>query len=358
MQNADDIASSESFQASRPTGAKPATIREVAALAGVSHQTVSRYLNQDNSVRPATVERIRQAMSELHYTPNLAARSLRSRRNYRVVVVVPDASLYFPLRILNGVAKTAQLAGYRMDVMALEGSPQERMNSMDRLMTGDDLAGVLAFAPLPAGLEGSGSVVSRVPIVASDAYDDNMRASGSFADGTATAQIVEYLHGLGHRHFFHVAGPLDWSSARNRKAAYKKAITTLDVHSHGIAQGDWSAASGYDAVDQILASQQVTAVVAANDQMAFGVMRALHDKGIAVPRTMSVFGWDDMAEAKFFVPSLSTVHMDLETQGAAGMARLIALIRGEQPGQSLPSAPKMHLVFRESCGPVRLEEDS
>lgn len=353
VQDHDDIASEASPARSRPAGTKPATIREVAALAGVSHQTVSRFLNQDTAIRAASVEKIKQAMAALHYSPNLAARALRSQRKYRVVVMAPDVSQYFPINVLSRAAETAQLAGYRVDLMALEGTAEERMARMETMLAGDDLAGVLSFFPLPAEITADAAITGRVPIVVSGSYDGKMRASGSFADGTAILQIVKYLHDLGHRDFFHVAGPAEWSSASNRMIAYEKAIADLGVRSHGMARGDWSAESGYRAATQVLSYADVSAVVVANDQMAMGLMRALHENGIDVPGAMSVFGWDDMAEARYFVPSLSTVRMDLAAQGAAGMSRLIALIRGEEPQPELLLAPKMELVFRESCAPAR-----
>lgn len=339
--------------AHRVPAPRPATIREVAALAGVSHQTVSRFLNQDSAIRPATVDKIKQAMETLHYSPNLAARALRSQRNYRVVVMAPDVSQYFPINVLSRAAETAQLAGYRVDLMALEGTAKERMARLETMLAGDDLAGVLSFIPLPAEITTGAGIAGRVPIVVSGSYDDKMRTSGSFADGTATLQIVKYLHGLGHRDFFHVAGPAEWNSASNRIAAYEKATADLGLRSHGMARGDWSAESGYLAAAQVLSCPDVTAVVVANDQMAMGLMRAFNDEGVDVPGAMSVFGWDDMAEARFFVPSLSTVRMDLAAQGEAGMSRLIALIRGEKVEPELLQAPKIELVFRESCAPVR-----
>ncbi|MBT2512336.1 LacI family DNA-binding transcriptional regulator [Arthrobacter sp. ISL-30] len=329
---------------------KPATMYEVAALAGVSHQTVSRYLKDKGGLKPATLERVEKAMAELKYSPNLAARSLRTRKQYRVVVLVPEASLYFPLRMLNGAAKAAHAAGYRVDVVSLEGTAKERSQKISDLLAGEDLAGLLSFAPLPGN---SGSLQSSVPVVVAGEYDDKMRGRGSLADGTFEAKIVEHLAGLGHRHFFHVAGPEAWLSARNRRDAYEDAIQRLGLTSHGIGLGDWSAASGYTAAQEIVKIAGVTAVVAANDQMAFGVLRALHEKGIAVPGQISVFGWDDLAESRFFVPSLSTVSMDLEALGERSMAELIAAVQGVPPPDNLPSTPTMRLVIRESIGPAR-----
>jgi DNA-binding LacI/PurR family transcriptional regulator len=331
---------------------KAPTIYDVAALAGVSHQTVSRYLKDKNSLKPSTLERVEKALAELRYTPNLAARSLRSRELYRIVVVVPEASLYFPARMLNGAAGAAHTRGYRVDVVAMEGRAEARALQLERLLAGDDIAGVLSFVPRPKAPAGS-TKTSTVPMVVAGEYDNKMRARGSIADGTAVTAIIRELAALGHRNFFHVAGPAAWPSARNRKAVYQETVAELGLTSVGIAAGDWSPASGYAAGRKIAALKEVTAVVAANDQMAMGVIRALHEHGVPVPGDVSVFGWDDTPEGAYFIPSLSTVHMDLETLGARSMRELIARIRGEEPPQDVAGLPPMELVLRESTGPAR-----
>ena len=328
---------------------KAPTIYDVAALAGVSHQTVSRYLKDKNALKPSTLERVEKALLELHYTPNLAARSLRSRELYRIVVVVPEASLYFPTRMLNGAAGAAHASGYRVDVVAMEGSASARALQLERLLAGDDIAGVLSFVPRPIAGAGKTSVV---PMVVAGEYDNKMRARGSLADGTAVTGIITELASLGHRNFFHVAGPTAWPSARNRKAVYQEAIAELGLTSLGIAAGDWSPVSGYAAGRKIAAISEVTAVVAANDQMAMGVIRALHEQGVSVPGDVSVSGWDDVPEAAFFIPSLTTVHMDVDTLGARSMRELIARIRGEEPPQDSAGLPPMEILLRESTGPA------
>lgn len=330
---------------------KAPTIYDVAELASVSHQTVSRYLKDKTALKPKTLERVEKALSELNYTPNLAARSLRSRELYRVVVVVPEATLYFPARMLNGAASAARVAGYRVDVAAMEGNAEARAKQLRNLLSGEDIAGILSFVPHPkSAAAASGN--SSVPVVVAGEYDNKMRARGSLADGSAATKIVQYLASQGHRNFFHVAGPTAWPSARNRKAAYEEAITELGLTSCGIADGDWSAASGYAAGSKIAGIKEVTAVVAGNDQMAIGVIRALHEHGISVPADVSVFGWDDMPESSFLVPSLSTVHMDLEALGARSMRELITRIRGDHGAEEAVSLDPMELVFRESTGPA------
>jgi DNA-binding LacI/PurR family transcriptional regulator len=332
--------------------AKAPTIYDVAALAGVSHQTVSRYFKAPGGLKPATLERVEKALAELHYTPNLAARSLRSREHYRVVVVVPEASLYFPARMLNGAAAAAHSAGYRVDVVAIEGTAEARAHQLETLLGGEDIAGILSFVPRPKGSPAARQSAA-VPMVVAGEYDNKMRARGSLADGAAARKIVEHLASLGHRNFFHVAGPTAWPSARNRRAVYEETVAELGLVSLGVAVGDWSPASGYAAGRKIAAIKDVTAVFAANDQMAIGVMRALHEHGLAVPDDVSVFGWDDMAESSFLIPTLSSVHMDLEALGARSMSVLIARIRGQQPATEALSLAPMELVFRESTARVR-----
>jgi len=333
--------------------AKAPTIYDVAALAGVSHQTVSRYFKARGGLKPGTLERVEKALAELHYTPNLAARSLRSRELYRVVVVVPEASLYFPVRMLNGAAAAAHAAGYRVDVVAIEGSGEAHARQLNTLLGGEDIAGILSFVPNPAPSSPDGGSPS-VPLVVAGEYDNKMRARGSLADGAAARKIVEHLASLGHRNFFHVAGPTAWPSARNRRAVYEETVTDLGLASLGVEVGDWSPASGYAAGQKIATVKEVTAVVAANDQMAIGVIRALHEQGLSVPTDISVFGWDDMAESSYLIPALSTVHMDLEALGARSMAELVSRIRGQQPSTEELSLAPMELVLRESTARARL----
>jgi LacI family transcriptional regulator, repressor for deo operon, udp, cdd, tsx, nupC, and nupG len=336
-----------------PGRSKAPTIYDVAGLAGVSHQTVSRYLKDKAKLKPATVERVEKALLELNYSPNLAARSLRSRELYRIVVVVPEASLYFPLRMLSGAAETAHAAGFRIDVVAMEGTAEARAQRLQGLLAGEDIAGILSFVPRPAKLGSIPDQNPGVPMVVAGEYDNRMRARGSLADGSAVAGIVEHLASLGHRNFFHVAGPAAWPSARNRLAIYEETVARLGLVSLGVAAGDWSSPSGYAAGQEIAALKDVTAVVSANDTMAMGVIRALHEHGISVPGQVSVFGWDDMAESSYFIPSLSTVHMDLEALGARSMSELIARIRGVSTTTETLALDPMELVFRESTGPAR-----
>jgi LacI family repressor for deo operon, udp, cdd, tsx, nupC, and nupG len=162
---------------------------------------------------------------------------------------------------------------------------------------------------------------------------------------------VRYLAELGHRRFLHVAGSPDWTSAHNRRLVYEKTIEELGLENYGVVQGDWSVSSGYDAARDLPADSGVTAVLAANDDVAMGVIRGFQDRGIRVPEQVSVFGWDNDPFTEYFLPSISTIASDREAIGRQAMSNLIALIRGE-PQSAIEVESLFTLIPRGSSGPA------
>ncbi|MBT2551759.1 substrate-binding domain-containing protein [Arthrobacter sp. ISL-5] len=160
--------------------------------------------------------------------------------------------------------------------------------------------------------------------------------------------LIEHLASLGHQRFLHIAGPTTWSAARNRSRAYEAAIAEQGLQSEGIVFGDWSASSGYESMSRIAADLQATAVVAANDQMALGAMLALSEQGISIPGDVSVTGVDDIPEAAYFSPPLTTLRVDFAAQGRAAVQELLGQInRTPRPyGDVLAS----ELITRRSTG--------
>jgi LacI family transcriptional regulator len=325
---------------------KRATIYEVAARAGVSHQTVSRYLRNNGGLKPATVIKVQAAIDELSYRPNLIARSMRTRRTGRIAILLPPATTSLPLRLMSAAATTAHAGGYAIDILGLEGSGTDRVARAQELADSGEFEGILALAvvgdqPTP------GSTTSIV--IVSD-YDDELRGLGALADGAACGEVVERLATLGHTHFLHLAGPQDYASARNRRKTFVETTAQLGV-SGTVVNGTWSGQSGYDLVLDLPLDTPVTAVVAANDLVATGAIRAALSRGWRVPSDLSVVGWDDNELCRFTTPSLSTVAIDRERQGREAMERLIALIRGTEP--PLPDHTSLHtFIQRESIGPV------
>lgn len=327
---------------------KRATIYEVAALAGVSHQTVSRYLRHDGGgLKPATLERVRTAIGELNYRPNLIARSMRTRRTGRIALLLPAAAtMELPLRVMSAASAVAHAAGYAIDIVGLEGSGTDRVARAQELADSGEFEGILALASLGGGR--LGDPTTALVIVAD--YDEELRGLGVLADGAACGEVVRLLADLGHTHLLHAAGPQGYASARNRRKTFVDTTARLGL-SGSVTEGHWSGQAGYEAVLGLPADTPVTAVVAANDHVAMGVVRAALDRGWRVPRDLSVVGWDDDELGRYTSPSLSTVAIDRERQGREAMERLIALIRGTDPPTPDPSS--LHTVVpRESIGPA------
>ncbi|MDX3517882.1 substrate-binding domain-containing protein [Streptomyces scabiei] len=334
--------------ASAREGKRP-TIWQVAERAGVSHQTVSRFLKNDGGMKPETRARIERAVTELDYRPNLVARSMRTQRSHRITIVLPELSGFVPIPLLRGASAAAHEAGYMTDVVGLEGGESRRARSVQSLLDTRQTDGVLSLVPL--GDLADGRTAGRRPVVVLGEYDDNLQSRGRLADGRPAEEILRHLADQGHRRFLHVAGSQDWASARNRRAVYVEAIEKLGLTSYGVVDGDWSVRSGYEAARDLPADSGVTAVLAANDYVALGVLRGFQDRGTRVPEEMSVFGWDDEEFTRYFAPSISTVHVNKEEVGRRSMLSLLALLRGEpEPGSEV--ADLFHLVPRGSSGPV------
>lgn len=327
----------------RSTTDRRATILEVAELAGVSHQTVSRYLRfKGEGLKPATRERVEYAITELNYRPNLVARSMRTRVTGRVAVVLP-ALAFNPARMLAGATTKAHDSGFTVEVLSPEGGAELRAERILELADSRQVDGILSFAPVK--LRGEQSA-SDTPIVISAEFDDEMRGTGELADAEPIREFVERLASLGHRRFYHVAGDARFPSAVARVEAYEQTVARLGLESVGVYAGDWSGDSGIAAVRALAADQRPTAIIAANDLVAVGVIRGARERGWDIPGEISVTGWDNDPIAAFLTPTLTTVSMNLERLGSNAMARLIGVLRKEAPELSTDPISKVH--WRES----------
>ncbi|MFT4258940.1 LacI family DNA-binding transcriptional regulator [Microbacterium sp.] len=316
------------------------TSHDVARLAGVSQSTVSFVFTGRAGISEATREKVLRAASELNYRPNLAARTMRTRRTGRLAVVVPLATMN-PLTLLSGAVAAAHDEGYVVEVVSLPDDPSSRLAE---IVDSGQYEGVLSFTPLPAlPPSEAGAVVLSV-----GEFDDEMHMAGAFTDARPIAEMMAHLAAGGHRRFVHLAGPQDFPSARARRAAYLAAVDDLGVESLGVIDGDWSGDSGADAVAALPDDAPPLAVIAANDIIATGAIRAATLRGWRLPEQIAVTGWDDHHQSAFLVPSLTSVRQDRERLGAHSMRRLIAAVRGEEAPERPPGL--LSIVWRESTG--------
>ncbi|WP_202817695.1 LacI family DNA-binding transcriptional regulator [Kribbella sp. ALI-6-A] len=319
----------------------------MARLAGVSHTTVSRYLQDENSLKPKTRIKVEFAVKTLDYRPNLVARSMRTRRTNRLAIVLA-AGPHFPGPLLAAASETAHRAGYQVEVVSVEGGPRARSARIDDLARSGQVDGILAISSIDLKSRRS----RQVPVVENESLDEKLHVLNELADATEVREIIEYLSSLGHRTFLHVAGAQNYASGRKRKSVYLETIERLGLRSVGAIDGDWSAQSGYDAITSLPDDCGVTAVVAANDVVAMGVIRGARARGWEVPDDLSVFGWDDEEICRFTTPSLSTVAVDRAAQGRDAVHRLLAAIRGE-PAPEPSKRTLNRVIIRESTAPPK-----
>ncbi|GGM08545.1 LacI family transcriptional regulator [Streptomyces fumigatiscleroticus] len=339
--------SRRNFAGSRPV------MDDVARLAGVSKQTVSRVLNDHPAVRPATRAAVLEAMRTLGYRPSRSARSLASGRTRMLGVISFDAARYGPAAILTAINTAAQDAGYLLSSIALEDTADREtvVEAVNRL-SAEGAAGVIAIAPqewVGRALAETGSATPLV-VLENALGDETPLVTGDSRTGARKA--TEHLLGLGHRTVWHIAGPAGWNSAELRLSSWRETLSRAGAGIPEPLVGDWSAGSGYDLGRRLARRPEVTAVFASNDQMALGVLHALHEAGRSVPGDVSVVGYDDIPEAAHLLPPLTTVRTDFAEIGTRSLRLLLNRIDGAAEPPRVGSLVPVDLVVRRSSGPA------
>jgi len=336
-------------RAGRPAASGPAvSMADVARLAGVSSQTVSRVARGEESVRPETAARVRAAMRQLGYLPNRAARALRYGSFRTIGVVGHQLSRTGEAHITEAVIEALRDEDYA--VMLIDtptSSAEDFFDAFTKLGQSVDGMVVLSLeTPQPARVE----LPARVPIVVGDfRYADSHTAVGT-DQAAGTRQAVGHLLGLGHRTIHHVSGPTSSVQATAREAAWEQTLREAGRPVPPVLRGDWTPRSGYAAGLTLAADPTVTAVFCANDEMAQGVLRALHEAGRRVPADVSVVGFDDLM-AEWLWPPLTTVAQDFGTIGRELVAALIEQLAEHPAGATRRILVPTRLVVRASSGP-------
>ena len=330
---------------------EPAMV-DVARLAGVSHQTVSRVLNNHPNVRVETARRVRAAIAELGYRPNRAARALVTGRSQLLGVVALNTTLYGPASLLTAFERAAGNAGFAVSVGSVGSLDRQSISAVIERHLDQRVAGIVAIAPVASAAEAMDGLTAEVPLVTIDG-DPQRTTAGVTVDQAAGARAAtQHLLDAGHRTVWHVSGPADWFDSAGRVSGWEATLRDAGAEVPPVLPADWSAASGYRVGQTLARIPEVTAVFAANDHLALGILRALHERGLRVPDDISVVGFDDVPEAGYFIPPLTTVRPDFHAVAERALTLLLLQIEAGTPSAELHTlAPA--LVQRDSVARPR-----
>jgi DNA-binding LacI/PurR family transcriptional regulator len=340
-------------QNDRKLPVRASVMMDVARLAGVSHQTVSRVLNDHANVRPQTRERVLEAMRELDYQPNSAARTLVTRRSNTLGIVTVDSTLFGPASMLYGIEQAARSAGYFVSIASISSLSQRTVTEAVNRLREQAVEGIFVILPKDSGVAALATVSTgflAVAVGVGDGAEVPVVCVDNIAGAIlATAHLLEH----GHRTVHHISGPVGMPESRERRLGWRKALTAAGAAVPDVLVGDWSAKSGYELGQRLARDVGVTAVFCGNDQMALGLLRALSEVGRRVPKQVSVVGFDDIPEAPFMIPPLTTVKQDFAEVGRRSMQLFVELASGERPRGQIKIQLTPELIVRESTGPLR-----
>lgn len=312
--------------AHKPT--REPAMTDVAALAGVSHQTVSRVINGLPNVKERTRVRVLAAIEELGYRPNRAARMLATGRSRVIGVVSRSSTLYGPAATMAALAESALQHDFTVNlesVRTLERSPVAA--AIGRHLD-QRVAGLVVIAPADAASEALDDVPDDMPLVCIDGDPERPNELVMVDQEAGAYAATRHLLDAGHDTVWHVSGPENWFDARGRITGWRRALDEAGVEAPPVIPADWSAESGFRAGRMLARMPDVTAIFAANDHLALGILRALHEHRRDVPGDVSIAGFDDVPESGYYIPPLTTVRPDFDGIATATLDLLVAQIEG------------------------------
>lgn len=332
-------------------GNRPPSMADVAVMAGVSHQTVSRVLNDHPNVRARTREQVMDAIRQLGYRRNRAARELATASSSTIGILTIGSEFFGPQSTVLGVEAAARAEGYFVTVTAMEDYDVHSSAKALSHLIDQGVDGVVVVAPFNEITDALDAAALKIPVVVVAARTDvpaDDPAHYVYVDQRAGAhQAVNHLLELGHRKIAHVSGPTGWFDAAERKVGWLEAMAHFDDSPLEVPGGSWMSPGGYEAGKRLVEhvrSGEVTAVFAANDYLAIGLMRAFWEAGLKIPQDVSVIGFDDLQVAEYLIPTLSTVRQPFQEIGRTALAELLE----GKPGHTLPKVIVPVLVVRDS----------
>ncbi|MGW1653362.1 LacI family DNA-binding transcriptional regulator [Streptomyces atratus] len=320
---------------------------DVARVAGVSSQTVSRVSNGFPGVNEETRQRVLAAMKELGYRPNSAARALK-RGDFRTIGVITfTLSTTGNVRTLEAIATSAAQEGYSVTLLPVAVPTQDEVRGAFSRLGELAVDAVIVIMEVHLLDSASLSLPPHVKIVVADSDAGDRYAVVDTDQAGGTRDAVLHLLDLGHRTVWHLAGPETSYAAQRRTDAWRRTLEEAGRMPPPLVRGDWSAESGYRAGLHLAEQANCTAVFAANDQMALGLLRALHERGRKVPQDVSVIGFDDIPESGSFLPPLTTVHQDFAEVGRRCVESALRQVRQGEAERGTTLVPT-RLVVRDS----------
>ncbi|PFG29139.1 LacI family DNA-binding transcriptional regulator [Paramicrobacterium agarici] len=324
-------------------------MRDVAKAAGVSHQTVSRVINDHPSLRDETKRRVLEAMATLNYRPNRAARALVTSRSHTIGVLASHRSEYGPATMIEGIENAAKDRGFSASTVNLAGADDTSIRAgLDHLLN-QAVDGIVIVAPQVRVLNAVHLLQLDVPFVAVHQRDDSDQHVIAVDQVAGARQATRHLIERGHRRIAHLAGPQDWIEARARTRGFLDEMADHGLVADEPIVGDWSSDFGYSVGQRLLADRGITAVFSGNDQMALGLFHALREGGLDIPRDLSVVGFDDIPEARHFWPPLTTVRQDFTELGRRAVSRLLDDI-GEAGSMPIDTIEPRLIVRQSTAG--------
>jgi LacI family transcriptional regulator len=327
------------------------TLQDVAELSGVSYQTVSRVINNHPYVSDETRKSVQDAIDTLGYRPSKAAIRLRSKTSKTIAIILYGSWFHGPVQTALNVEMAAKTSGFEVIITNVTETEKQVTEAL-QMVKDWGVEGIIMIVPAQGLAQSEIQAISGdVPVVYIDAHRSSSTASVNLDEAEGTRQIVEHLIALGHRDFCEISGPLNWFSAQVRHQACLQTFQAHGLDAPVHIEGNWTTPGGYQAARRLLEQgHPFTALIAANDNMAMGALYALHQHGLAVPGDVAVVGFDDIPEAAYFIPPLTTVRHNYIQLGTDGFDYLLQLMDDpETPIVQKTISPK--LILRESSQP-------
>src|SRR5699024_3732136 len=324
---------------------------DVAARAGVSQKTVSRVVNGEPHVREELQFRVQDAINDLGFRPNAAARSLVTRRTQRIGIVAFGNTMHGPQSILAAIEAVARADGYSVSMVRTETAARTEVRAALDSLLDQGVEGVVLSEPL--NLEGAALVVNEhvaVLTLGSRGLTDRDDEIVVGTDELGGARVAtDHLLALGHQTVHHIAGPRAWAASDLRANGWRLSLESRGIVPPAPVTGDWSPRSGFDAMTQLLEDERLTAVFVANDQMAIGAISAVLRSGRTVPRDISIVGFDDLDVTEYLPTPLTTMRQEFDTFARTGMDYLMKTIDGQPPTEVKHVVPAS-LMIRATTG--------